>query len=351
MTIKKIMLAGLLAVLAMPVYGQALSTGKVSTAAPTYANGAAGALSLDTAGNLRVVSGGAPVGTQDVNITEVGGNAVTTTLPIAGTVDQGTAGPAWAQNLTTIAGVAVSNTTPGTLDVTCIAGCVAGAGVVNAEVTAAPPSYVPGNEPITQDQNGNLRVIIDSTIPVDVAGTIAATQSGAWNVGLNAGTNNIGDVDVLSLPSIPAGTNNIGDVDVLSLPALPAGTNEIGTVIPSTAGLGLSNYSLIAANTTNATSVKAAAGSLYELSVYNNSSTIAYLKLYDSASAPTCGSGTPVARYLIPGASTGGAGSNVNIGVGKSFASGIAFCITTGIADADTGAVAASAYLINLTYK
>lgn len=45
---------------------------------------------------------------------------------------------------------------------------------------------------------------------------------------LPAGTNNIGDVDVLSLPSIPAGTNNIGDVDVLTLPALAAGTNLIG---------------------------------------------------------------------------------------------------------------------------
>lgn len=63
---------------------------------------------------------------------------------------------------------------------------------------------------------------------------------------LPAGTNNIGDVDVLTLPagtvaggsSLPAGTNNIGDVDVLTLPAgtvaggssLPAGTNNIGDV-------------------------------------------------------------------------------------------------------------------------
>ncbi len=45
---------------------------------------------------------------------------------------------------------------------------------------------------------------------------------------LPAGTNNIGDVDVLTLPSLPAGTNNIGDVDVLTLPSLPAGSNAIG---------------------------------------------------------------------------------------------------------------------------
>lgn len=35
-------------------------------------------------------------------------------------------------------------------------------------------------------------------------------------------------VDVVG--SLPAGTNNIGDVDVLSLPALPAGENHIGEV-------------------------------------------------------------------------------------------------------------------------
>ncbi len=35
---------------------------------------------------------------------------------------------------------------------------------------------------------------------------------------LGAGTNNIGDVDVLTLPALPAGTNNIGDVDIVSLP-------------------------------------------------------------------------------------------------------------------------------------
>jgi hypothetical protein len=43
-----------------------------------------------------------------------------------------------------------------------------------------------------------------------------------------AGDNNIGNVDVVTLPALPAGTNNIGDVDVLTLPALPAGTNAIG---------------------------------------------------------------------------------------------------------------------------
>jgi hypothetical protein len=60
------------------------------------------------------------------------------------------------------------------------------------------------------DLNGRLVTLLDTALP--------------------AGTNNIGDVDVLTLPSIPAGTNNIGDVDVLSLPSIPTGSNNIGTV-------------------------------------------------------------------------------------------------------------------------
>lgn len=60
-------------------------------------------------------------------------------------------------------------------------------------------------------------------------GVVAMTTARALHVAVQgaipAGTNNIGDVDVLTLPSIPAGTNNIGDVDVLTVPADPFGVN------------------------------------------------------------------------------------------------------------------------------
>jgi hypothetical protein len=61
---------------------------------------------------------------------------------------------------------------------------------------------------------------------VNPSNALLVAQTGA----LPAGTNNIGDVDVLTLPALPAGTNNIGDVDVLTLPAIPAGSNEIGRI-------------------------------------------------------------------------------------------------------------------------
>jgi len=60
----------------------------------------------------------------------------------------------------------------------------------------------------------------------------------ATNVALPAGTNAIGklaansgvDIGDVDITSIAAGDNNIGNVDVVTLPALPAGTNNIGDV-------------------------------------------------------------------------------------------------------------------------
>lgn len=81
-------------------------------------------------------------------------------------------------------------------------------------------------------------VVTLTTLRVTLA-TDIALPAGNNNIGdvdvvslppLPSGTNNIGDVDVVSLPSLPTGNNNIGDVDVASLPALPAGNNNIGDV-------------------------------------------------------------------------------------------------------------------------
>ena len=96
---------------------------------------------------------------------------------------------------------------------------------------------------IASDQSA---VPVSNTGLTNLNGAIAGTEVQVDVVAaLPAGTNNIGDVDVLTLPSLPAGTNNIGDVDILSiaagdnnignvdvvtLPSIPAGTNNIGDV-------------------------------------------------------------------------------------------------------------------------
>lgn len=194
-------------------------------------------------------------------------------------------------------------------------------------------------------------------LDVDVT-RLPSIPAGTNNIGdvdvlsIAAGDNNIGNVDVVTLPPLVAGTANIGDVDVLTLPPLVAGTALIGRVNPEpqTSG-GLSISRTLSAASTNATSVKASAGQVYTIYAHNSNAAIRFLKLYNKASAPTVGTDTPVMTLPIPG-NTAGAGFVFDTGgMGVAFATGIALALTTGVADSDTGAVAANEIVINLLYK
>jgi len=134
------------------------------------------------------------------------------------------------------------------------------------------------------------------------------------------------------------------------LPVTMAGSggSTVG-LVPITSG-GMSRSYAQLANTTNATVVKASAGQVYRIEAFNNSAVIAYLKFYDKATAPTVGSDTVVWKVLIP-ASTSGTGVALDEVMGLVFSTGIGYAVTTGIADSDTGAVAASAYIVDIGYK
>lgn len=70
-----------------------------------------------------------------------------------------------------------------------------------------------------QGANGASRTII---YDASGAALLTAVNPGKVDIqsSLPAGTNNIGDVDVLTLPELPAGTNNIGDVDIVTVPVV-----------------------------------------------------------------------------------------------------------------------------------
>lgn len=134
------------------------ANGRATTAAPTYTDGTPAPLSLDTAGNLRVncvtgCDGGGGGGGGDVNINAVGGNPVTTDIPVsidtlpAGTNEIGTVG-----------------------------------------VTSLPPLPAGGN-------------------------LIGSVHVGSMEP-LPAGGNVIGNVGVTTLPPLPTGSNSIGRVKV-----------------------------------------------------------------------------------------------------------------------------------------
>lgn len=90
------------------------------------------------------------------------------------------------------------------------------------------------------------------------------------------------------------------------------------------------------AATTNATVAKNAAGDLFSLIGFNTNAAVRYLKIYDKATAPTVGTDTPVLTIpLVPSA-----GFAIDFAP-LSFSLGIGYALTTGAADADTGAVGA----------
>lgn len=107
-----------------------------------------------------------------------------------------------------------------------------------------------------------------------------------------------------------------------------------------------SQISVTTTASTNASSQKASAGNLQELSVSNPTATAIYVKLYNKASAPTLGVDVPV--MTIPVAA--GATVAYEFGnLGKRFATGIALAATAAAAATDT-AVAVAGVQIHGTY-
>jgi hypothetical protein len=108
-----------------------------------------------------------------------------------------------------------------------------------------------------------------------------------------------------------------------------------GTLVGSTSIARL----VAAAASTNATSVKASAGRVYKVRLHNAAAALRYLKLYDKASVPTVGTDTPKLTIALPASSS----TDVDFGLfGIPFDTGIAFALTTGVADADTAALTAN---------
>lgn len=116
---------------------------------------------------------------------------------------------------------------------------------------------------------------------------------------------------------------------------------------------GATLFHLLSAASNNATNVKAVAGTVYSVTVVNTTTSLGFLRLYDTASTPTCSSSVGVVQnYPVPfGASSAGGGLTLNPEVGLAFFNGIGICFTGGpLADNDNSN-AFTGVAINLGYK
>jgi len=216
----------------------------------------------------------------------------------------------------------------------------------------------------TQSVMGTLAV---SNFPGTQTVAGAVSQSGAWSVGVS------------SLPALPSGSNALGSVSVSNFPGtqtvagsvtlagsntvtLASGSNSIGTVttVPSANNVpaylqavssgGATAYGAVnAAASCMATSLKSSSGMVFDYSISNSNTAGVWLRLFASASAPTCGSGTPLRRVYVPANSTVSLASDL----GWVFSGGIGYDVTSGSgADTDSTVIGtASTVLVNIDYK
>lgn len=180
--------------------------------------------------------------------------------------------------------------------------------------------------------------------------TIASDSTG--QIALAAGSAVVGhfivDSGTVTTVSTVTTITNVVHVDDNSGSLTVDGTVS-ANIKPVTSG-GLTLYSLLSTGTSgDATNVKASAGQLYWVYVTNTNAAVRYIKFYNSASAPTAGSGTPVLRLAIPG-NAAGAGFHIQTAEGLAFSTGIGFTIVTTAPDAGSTGVAANEVIVNIGY-
>jgi hypothetical protein len=161
--------------------------------------------------------------------------------------------------------------------------------------------------------------------------TATAAMTGTANMLLNA--TSFALTNGLGTPAILSGTASIGDVG--------------GSVRSTSGGLSTPNRLVSAAAGNNATLVKATAGRVYKITGYNAATALRFLKLYNKATAPVVGTDTPVDMFALLPSKDFGIDFEI---LGRSFTTGIGFGLSTGAADADTGALVAGDILAMNTY-
>lgn len=195
-------------------------------------------------------------------------------------------------------------------------------------VTPANGDYVN----LQTDDQGSLRV------NVTAGGAVAQIDDTAFTAGVS-------EVIAIAAVADESATDSVDEGDMGAV-RMTLDRKQIMANYAHSAG-GWTPYSYIS-DGTDSTNVKASAGQLGFIMATNTNASARYVKFYNSASAPTLGSGTPVLRCMIPPDSSGFV---ISIPAGMYFDTGIGFTMSTGAADSDANAVASNEIILNLGYK
>lgn len=205
-------------------------------------------------------------------------------------------------------------------------------------------------------------VLVDgkkASLKLDVSGNLAVTASGGATATNQTTLNTeIGIVTEAAPATDTASSGLNGRLQriaqrltslIAQIPAALGRTTASGSLsvtLASDNGPNSTSRLLSSAGTTNATSVKGSAGSLYKIVGNNTVAAKKYLKFYNKATAPTVGSDTPVLTIVL----LASAAFDFDIPA-EYFSTGIGYAITGAAADADTTAIGAGDIeCLNLVY-
>ncbi len=169
----------------------------------------------------------------------------------------------------------------------------------------------------TQATGTNLHTVVDSGTITTVSTVTAVT---AISNALPAGNNNIGDVDIATIPSLVAGTALIGKVGIDQ--TTPGTTNNVTSKdIPDAASTyALTNVSSTAYETGHI--LKGSPGYLFMLTGYNSKTSSQFIQLHNTTTVPA-DTAVPILIFIVP------ASSNFSLDLGKYgryFSTGISIC-------------------------
>ncbi len=134
--------------------------------------------------------------------------------------------------------------------------------------------------------------------------------------------------------------------------AQSSGANRIGFTTPQADTTGGCTWAHFAsAVSTNSTIVSTGAHTLCGFEIITTVATLADFRLYDSATLPTCSSGTGVVGNYPVQSNAISPGMSIPMGfAGRAFSNGLAFCLTALVSDSDSNNTT-TGMQINIGYK
>ena len=173
-------------------------------------------------------------------------------------------------------------------------------------------------------------------------GTVnGSTNAGSWQVGVAGATH-----FRLSTLTLTGTSMAVGITPTAAPLQLPVNQQTSFAMNGQNAN-GLTRFRVVAAATTNATSVKNLPGSLYGALIVNVAAAIRYVRFYDLNVAPTVGTSAVALTIACPANSTQNLSWNP---IGIAFAAGISLAITGAAPDADTTVVVAGDVFVTTLY-